>query len=184
MNKMQVSGLGISFVLQALTSGFVASGSPPITPPPSAKTGPVFDIEFKVPCGVASQDMTILLSVNWTLFVLKVSEVMGCSHSTVPSLGYIPSWKMTKGKPTPKILDGPEAFTKLIKEIQGHIGKQKSKNKGKGVVKSWSIHLMDLKAETEAGKVHMSSVFDMTLANCAMIDLCKGKGNSCDPRTN
>jgi hypothetical protein len=44
---------------------------------------------------------------------------------------------MVRRKPMPKMLDGPEAFTKLVKEIQDHISEQKLKNKGKGMVKAW-----------------------------------------------
>jgi len=58
------------------------------------------------------------------------------THNMMPSLGYIPSWKPAQGKPVPKILDGLETLAKLIKECHDYIIKQKSKNKGKDVVKS------------------------------------------------
>jgi hypothetical protein len=87
-----------------------------ISCPPSPKALPTFDIEFEVPCGVAVRDVTLHSSNTWTLFVMKVSEVMGCSHNALPPLGYIPSWKPAKAKASPKILDGPETFAKLVKE--------------------------------------------------------------------
>ena len=103
---------------------------------------------------MAVHDVTIQSNESWTLFVIKVSEVMGCSHNTMPLLGYIPSWKPARGKPVPKILDGLETLAKLIKECHDYIIEQKSKNKGKGVVKAWNIQLMDLfKAEIDSGKV-------------------------------
>ncbi len=85
---------------------------------------------------------------------MKVSKVMGCSHNALPPLGYVPSWKPAKAKTSPKILDGPEKFAKLVKEAREMIAESKAKNKGKGVVKAWSIQLVDLyKAETNSGKV-------------------------------
>jgi hypothetical protein len=127
-----------------------------ISCPPSPKALPTFDIEFEVPCGVAVQDVTLHSSNTWTLFVMKVSEVMGCSHNALPPLGYIPSWKPAKAKASPKILDGPETFAKLVKEAQEMIAESKAKNKGKGIVKAWSIQLVDLyKAETNSGKVSL-----------------------------
>ena len=127
-----------------------------ITPPPSFKALPTFDIEFEVPCGVAVRDVTLRSSDTWTRFVMKISEVMGCSHNALPSLGYVPSWKPAKAKTTPKILDGPEALAKLVKEARDMIAESKAKNRGKGVVKAWSIHLVDLyKAETNLGKVSL-----------------------------
>ena len=84
---------------------------------PSPKLTPKFDIEFKVPCRVAVQDVTIQSNESWTLFVIKVSEVMGCLHNMMPSLSYISSWKPAQGKPVPKILDGLETLAKLIKDI-------------------------------------------------------------------
>ena len=61
---------------------------------------------------------------------------MGCSHNALPPLGYIPSWKPVKTKSSPKILDGVETFTKLVKEAREIITESKAKNKGKGVVKA------------------------------------------------
>ena len=37
-----------------------------ITSPPSFKALPTFDIEFKVPCGVAVQDVAFRSSDTWT----------------------------------------------------------------------------------------------------------------------
>jgi hypothetical protein len=110
-----------------------------------------FNIEFDVPCGVASCSVTICSNVSWPMFIQKISGVMGCSYNTVPALGYVPSWKLCS-KVVAKILDGSESFEKLVAEIQDYIREQKAKNRGKGVVKAWSIHLRDLFKE-ETGKV-------------------------------
>lgn len=87
-----------------------------ISLPPSPKALPIFDIKFEVPCGVAVQDVTLHSSDTWTLFVMKVSKVMGCLHIALLPLGYTPSWKPAKAKASPKVLDGPETFVKLLKE--------------------------------------------------------------------
>jgi hypothetical protein len=83
---------------------------------PSPKVLPTFNIEFEVLCSIAVQDVALQSNDTWTLFVMKVSEVMGCLHNTLLPLGYIPSWKPAKAKASPKILDGPETFAKLVKE--------------------------------------------------------------------
>jgi hypothetical protein len=54
-----------------------------ISLPPSPKAVPIFDIEFEVPCSVAVQDVALQSNDTWTLFVMKVSEVMGCLLSHV-----------------------------------------------------------------------------------------------------
>ena len=59
---------------------------------------------------------------------------MGCSHSSVLALGYVPSWKSVKSKATPKILDNPDTFSKMVKEW---IDEKKAKKKVKGKVKAW-----------------------------------------------
>lgn len=106
---------------------------------------------------------------------MKISEVMGCSHNALPPLGYIPSWKPAKAKASPKILDGLETLTKLIKEAREMIAESKAKNRGKGVVKAWSIHLVDLyKAETNSGKVSLPEMGAFVIQTDLMIlDHCK-----------
>jgi hypothetical protein len=102
------------------------------------------------------------IPATWTLFVTKISEVMGCSYNALPSLGYIPSWKPAKAKASPKILDGPETLAKLVKEAREMIAESKAKNRGKGVVKAWSIRLVDLyKAEINSGKVGVFTIHDI-----------------------
>jgi hypothetical protein len=104
---------------------------------------------------------------------------MGCSHNALPPLGYVTSWKPAKAKASPKILDGPEALTKLVKEAREMIAESKAKNRGKGVVKAWSIRLVDLyKAETNSGKVsHVETCMFVTRTDAVtvILDYCKGQ---------
>ena len=97
----------------------------------------------------------------------------------MPLLGYIPSWKPAKAKASPKILDGLETFAKLIKEAQEMIAESKAKNKGKGVVKAWSIRLVDLyMAETNSSKVSLFRMGVFTIWT-DLADHCKDQSGSC-----
>jgi hypothetical protein len=108
---------------------------------------PAIDIEFDVPCGVATRSTTVSSDITWATFVLRISIVMGCSHVALPPLGYTTSWETkARNKLVPKILDGSESFAKLVKEAREYIRDQKAKNRGKGVVKAWSIQLHNLSA--------------------------------------
>jgi hypothetical protein len=123
-----------------------------ITPPPPFSQ-PV--LEFDVPCGKFSRDLEIKESTPFFLFLGDVARLMGLLSSSSISIGYILPWKANKsgGKTAPKILDNEEAYEKMKADVAVWRKEQASKNKGKGVVKAFSIQLVDLNDNSAATKV-------------------------------
>jgi hypothetical protein len=134
---------------------YIEDVSMEITPPPELP--PPFKIEFDVPTGKYSRDLEIDSNWYWYKFVDEVARLMDCHSSTV-SLGYILPWKIKgNAKPSPKILDGDAAFEKLKADIQIWLSEQQAKNKGKGVVKHFTVQLVNLAADNDASKVRLFS---------------------------
>jgi hypothetical protein len=125
-----------------------------VTPPP--KLPPPYKIEFDVPCGKYSRDLTISNHYTWLLFLNEVARLMDC-HQDSLLIGYILPWKIKNGsKPAPKLLDDEAAFDKLKEDVEAWRKEQTAKNKGKGVVKQFSIQLTDLRNnEVAHGKVFL-----------------------------
>jgi hypothetical protein len=46
--------------------------------------------------------------------------------------------------PIPKLLEDEESYSLLILNIHQHIDEQKAKNQGKGVVKPFSVTIIDM----------------------------------------
>ncbi|KAJ6503538.1 hypothetical protein C8R45DRAFT_1091311 [Mycena sanguinolenta] len=59
------------------------------------------------------------------------------------NIAYIASYKPKNPKPVPKLLEDEEGWEKLIKDVESYIKDCKAKNKGKGVVKPFTITLVD-----------------------------------------
>ncbi|KAJ7450496.1 hypothetical protein B0H11DRAFT_1877432 [Mycena galericulata] len=59
------------------------------------------------------------------------------------NIAYIPSYKPKNPKPTPKLLEDEEGWENLVKDVENYISTCKAKNKGKGVVKPFTINLID-----------------------------------------
>jgi len=55
----------------------------------------------------------------------------------------LPWNKPKSGKPIPKLLEDEESYCLLVSNIRQHINEQKAKNRGKGVVKPFSITIVD-----------------------------------------
>jgi hypothetical protein len=74
---------------------------------------------------------------------------IGLSH--LSAIGYILPWKLPRtGKPTAKLLEDEEAYKTLIKNIFLYIDEQQAKRKGKGVVKPFTIQIVDTSAPADA----------------------------------
>jgi hypothetical protein len=122
--------------------------------------------------------------MSWIVLRIKLSEVLGCPTHALPSFGYIPSWSIkSRGKIMPKILDNEASFEKLIKEADEYVQEQKAKNRGKGVVKAWSIHLVDLyKAEREAKVRHTTTIMVLLQYQDLLQPSAKAKASAATPK--
>ncbi|KAF8229465.1 hypothetical protein L208DRAFT_1424146 [Tricholoma matsutake] len=58
-------------------------------------------------------------------------------------IGYIPSYKPKNPRPVPKLLEDAEAWEKLVHDVEEYIKSSKAKNQGKGIVKPFSITIID-----------------------------------------
>ncbi|KIL55692.1 hypothetical protein M378DRAFT_90510 [Amanita muscaria Koide BX008] len=63
--------------------------------------------------------------------------------SLLSHIGYIPSYKPKNPRPVPKLLEDTEAWKKLVDDVEEYIKSSKAKNRGNGVVKPFSITIID-----------------------------------------
>jgi hypothetical protein len=93
------------------------------------------------------RDLSINSTSTWVMFIDNVSRLMGC-HPSLLELGYVLPWRTKAGaKTTPKLLNDNESFEKMVDDVRAWRQEQASKSKGKGVVKSFSIRLVNLQAD-------------------------------------
>jgi hypothetical protein len=79
---------------------------------------------------------------------------MEVSISHLTQIGYILPWKAPRsGKAIPKLLEDDNSFKMLLNNVTQYIDEQKAKKNGKGVVKPFSITIIDTSALTDASKV-------------------------------
>jgi hypothetical protein len=69
---------------------------------------------------------------------------MNVSTLHLSQIGYIPSYKPKNPKPIPKMLEDEESWEILLDDVSDYIMACKSKNRGKGVVKAFTVILVDM----------------------------------------
>jgi hypothetical protein len=69
---------------------------------------------------------------------------MNVSTLHLSQIGYIPSYKPKNPKPVPKMLEDEESWEILLDDVSDYIVACKSKNRGKGVVKAFTVILVDM----------------------------------------
>ena len=68
---------------------------------------------------------------------------MGVSVSHLSKIGYLPSFWPKSSKPCPKLLEDEESWTKLVDTVAEYRIQCRAKNKGKGTVPAFTIHIVD-----------------------------------------
>jgi hypothetical protein len=68
---------------------------------------------------------------------------MSTRKSLLSGIAYIASYLPKSPKPVPKLLEDERAWKKLVKGAGEYIAECKAKKKGKGVVKAFSIRIID-----------------------------------------
>ena len=68
---------------------------------------------------------------------------MNVSTLHLSQIGYIPSYKPKNPKPILKMLEDEESWEILLNDVSDYITACKSKNHGKGVVKAFTVFLVD-----------------------------------------
>jgi hypothetical protein len=117
--------------------------------------------------------------VSFTSFLTDLAEKMGTSITHLSQIGYILPWMVPRtGKPVPKLLENEDGFQTLISNVSEYIDEQKSKNRGKGKVRPFSITIVDTSSPTEVGKVSSFHKCDVVSVN---IDLYQGNGKKRAP---
>lgn len=90
---------------------------------------------------------------------------MGTRVTLLAHIGYVPSYVPKTPKPIPKLLEDDEGWQKLIASVNDYIEGCKAKNKNKGVVKPFTIRIVDTSSsgagekEPGAKKVHEIEFF-------------------------
>jgi hypothetical protein len=69
---------------------------------------------------------------------------MNVSTLHLSQIGYIPSYKPKNPKPIPKMLEDEESWEILLDDVSDYIVACKSKNRGKGIVKAFTVILVDM----------------------------------------
>ena len=78
------------------------------------------------------------------VFLARIAQRMDVSVTHLAQIGYVLPWNKPKsGKPIPKLLEDEESYCLLVSNIHQHINEQKAKNRGKGIVKPFSIMIVD-----------------------------------------
>jgi hypothetical protein len=113
---------------------------------------PIIDLAFEVPYKNASRDLVIKSNISFGMFLALAAKKMETSVMCLSQIGYVLPWKAPRsGKPIAKLLEDEEAFKMLIKNVWAHIDEQKSKNRGKGKVKPFTIQIIDTSEPADAG---------------------------------
>jgi hypothetical protein len=101
-------------------------------------------IPFEVPFNGATRDLTSVTSTTtFNEFRLKLAKKMETQLSLLLHIGYVASYKPKNPRPIPKLLEDTEAWEKLVDDVEEYIKSSKAKNRGKGVVKPFSITIID-----------------------------------------
>lgn len=58
-------------------------------------------------------------------------------------IAYVPSYRPKIPKPVPKLLEDEDDWVRLIADVGEYIRTSKAKNKGHGIVKSFTITIVD-----------------------------------------
>ncbi|KAJ3739917.1 hypothetical protein DFH05DRAFT_1463488 [Lentinula detonsa] len=88
-------------------------------------------------------DFSVMNTASFSNFLRTAARMLGVSITHLGSLGYIPSFLPKNPKPLPRALNSNDAYEKMLEKIEEYVLTAKSRNKGKGVVKAFSIRLVD-----------------------------------------
>jgi hypothetical protein len=132
------------------------------------------ELTFEIPYKNASRDLVVRSDISFLSFLTRVAGKMETSVTHLSQIGYILPWKAPKtGKPVAKLLEDDEAFGILIGNVWAHVDEQKAKNRGKGIVKPFTISIADTSGPQDAAG---SKVFDLNSCNSQfLIENCVGK---------
>ncbi|KAK6981232.1 hypothetical protein R3P38DRAFT_3234491 [Favolaschia claudopus] len=113
-----------------------------------------FDITFEVPYKNATRDFEVTSTTSFPNFLTLVADKMETRKSLLTDIAYTISFWPKTPKPTPKRLEDERDWGKLIRSIEEHISTCQKRNRGKGVVKSFSVRITDAPGEQtkQAGK--------------------------------
>ncbi|KAF8509016.1 hypothetical protein BU17DRAFT_70602 [Hysterangium stoloniferum] len=103
----------------------------------------IFKIRFEIPYGAATRDLRINSDARYTDFLVDLADSMGLKVSNL-RVGYIFSFLPKSPKPKPKLLESEKCWNILIRDLATWIEAEKRKNKGKGIVRPWSVRIEDL----------------------------------------
>jgi hypothetical protein len=100
---------------------------------------------FKVPYGNgACCELEVSSGTPFSSFLDKLSCTMEVRKTLLSGIAYIPSYLLKNPKPIPKLLEDNKSWKKLVESVEAHIKTSRDKNKGKGVIKPFSIQIIDM----------------------------------------
>ncbi|KAJ3801922.1 hypothetical protein GGU11DRAFT_753307, partial [Lentinula aff. detonsa] len=101
------------------------------------------EITYEVEKDGLVHDFSVMNTASFSTFLCTAARMLGVSITHLGSLGYIPSFLPKNPKPLPRALNSDDAYEKMLEKIEEYVLTAKSRNKGKGVVKAFSIRLVD-----------------------------------------
>jgi hypothetical protein len=113
-----------------------------------------FAMTFEVPYGNgACRELEVSSDTPFSSFLDKLSRTMEVRKTLLSVIAYIPSYLPKNPKPIPKLLEDKKSWKKLVESVKAHIKTSRDKNKGKGVVKPFSIQIIDTSGPAGDSKV-------------------------------
>ena len=109
------------------------------------------DIVYEIERNGVLHEFTLSSAASFRTFLCSTAKVFAVSITHLGALGYVPSFLPKSPKPLPKILDSDSTYEKMLEKIEDHVEHMKSRNKGKGIVKAFSIRLVDTSAGSGDG---------------------------------
>ncbi|KAJ3783023.1 hypothetical protein GGU10DRAFT_378031 [Lentinula aff. detonsa] len=97
------------------------------------------EITYEVEKDGLVHDFSVMNTASFSNFLCTAACMLGVFITHLGSLGYIPSFLPKNPKPLPRALNSDDAYEKMLEKIEEYVLTAKSRNKGKGMVKAFSI---------------------------------------------
>jgi len=140
---------------------------------PSTEDAVPFNIWFEVPYGTGLRSFSVSSKITFQEVFNEIATQMG-KFTGFLHVGYIFSFTPKSPKPCPVALESETSWNRLLMIAATHIESEKAKNRGRGIVKPWTVRIEmmgeeEMKGEKPApGKVHC----DYLKCQMHLADIC------------
>lgn len=100
-------------------------------------------IPFEVPYNGAVRELEIASTTSFDAFLDKLAHGMSTRKSLLSGIAYTASFQPKNPKPVPKLLEDEKSWEKLVTSVEAHVAASLGNKKGKGVIKPFTIRIVD-----------------------------------------